>query len=367
MLERGRPLRILALTRYPRLGASSRLRMHQYAGALARDGAEVEFHAFNDDEYLAAYNAGKRVPAWRLARDYLRRLAVLARAGRFDVLWIQRELFPFLPALGERALALLGVPYVVDYDDATFHAYDQHASGAVRALLGRKIDAVMRHAALVLAGNDYLAERARLAGAPWVEIVPTVVDASAYPVRDPANDVPVIGWIGSPSTRRHLALVEPALVALRASGHAFRVRTVGATPPFATFAGSESVEWREDAEADECAGFDIGVMPLHDAPFERGKCGYKLVQYMAAARPVVASPVGVNRELVHHGGNGFLAADDGQWLDALRRLLEDDALRRRMGAQGRARVEADFDLAGTGPRVSALLHSVAARPSPVHA
>jgi hypothetical protein len=103
---------------------------------------------------------------------------------------------------------------------------------------------------------------------------------------------------------------------------------------------------------------DIGIMPLTDTPWSRGKCGYKLIQYMACGLPVVASPVGVNTHIVEHGVNGFLAASDAEWRDALYKLARDPGLRQKMGTAGRLKVETDYSLAAWGPRVAAMLSHV---------
>ena len=172
-------MKLLVLSRYDRLGASSRLRMLQYLPALARAGIEADIVPFFDNAYLEALYAGRRLPL-ATAGYYLRRMNHLLRAGRRDAIWLEKELLPWLPWGVERRLLPRGVPLVSDYDDAVFHRYDLHRRRPVRRLLGRKIDGVMAGSALVMAGNAYLAERARAAGAPKVEIVPTVVDAAAY-------------------------------------------------------------------------------------------------------------------------------------------------------------------------------------------
>ena len=121
----------------------------------------------------------------------------------------------------------------------------------------------------------------------------------------------------------------------------------------------ESVPWTEQTEVASVASFDIGIMPLVDESFERGKCGYKLIQYMACGLPVVASPVGVNRQIVEHGVNGFLAETPAQWEQALHTLLADAGLRQRMGSAGRRKVEAQYCLQVTGPKLASLLKTAA--------
>ncbi|GAB3473388.1 glycosyltransferase family 4 protein [Azotobacter salinestris] len=337
-------MKILLLTRYPRTGASSRLRTLQYLPHLQAAGHEVRVQSLFDEAYLESlYRYGRRSPG-RTAALYLRRLAALARAGDHDLLWIEKELFPYLPAWVERQL---GTPWIVDYDDAVFHSYDQARNPLVRRLLGGKIDAVMRSASGVIAGNHYLAERARAAGAARVTVIPTVVDQARYQPRIVAPAAhPVIGWIGSPSTQKYLLDIrEPLQQACRRYGA--HLLLVGATAEIrACLPGIEiQIEpWSEAREAALIRRMDVGIMPLPDGPWERGKCGYKLIQYMACAVPLVASSTGANREIVEHSGAGLLADSGDAWHDALSRLLTSASERERLGRAGRQAVENRYSL-----------------------
>lgn len=350
-------MRILLLSRYSRLGASSRVRFFQYLPLLESNGWQVNVSPLFSDRYLQAlYSSQFR--GIQVIAGYWRRVRALVRARRYDLIWIEKEAFPFMPALAEWLLAKIGVPFVVDYDDASFHRYDNHRSWLIRSLLGRKIDAVMRHAALVVAGNEYLAGRARAAGARRVEIVPTVVDLARYKPAQPDEHVPlVIGWIGSPSTAHYLAAVAPVMELLSLE---FGVRfvAVGISEESMSDLPVEAKPWSEEGEVQSIQEFDIGIMPVPDSPFERGKCGYKLIQYMACGLPVVASPVGVNKQIVVHGANGFLADDLDQWEQALRELLSDHDLRRRMGSYGRERMEKWYSLQVQAPRLQMLMRGV---------
>lgn len=350
-------MKVLLLSRYGRLGASSRLRSYQFLPLLAAHGVDVQPSALFDDDYVAALYRGER-PLPLILRGFARRVAALCNARAYDACWVEKELLPWLPAWLERALVPPDMPLVVDYDDAIFHQYDRHRSRVVRRLLGHKIDAVMRRAALVLAGNDYLATRARAAGAPRVEMVPTVVDVARYASPPPApRHRCTVGWIGNPGTARYLALIAPVLRAL-AQRADVRLVAIGANPEQVAGLPIEVRPWSEATEVAELQAIDVGIMPLPDEPFERGKCGYKLIQYMACGRPVVASPVGVNAAIVRDGVNGFLAADEAQWLAALTALADDPDRRVRMGAAGRADACARFSLHAAAPRVAALMHGV---------
>lgn len=347
-------MKILLLSRYDRLGASSRVRSLQYLSFLESRGWEVDVCPLFSDRYLQALYSAQ--PRWsQVIFGYLGRVRVLLRPKNYDLFWIEKELFPFMPAFVEYLFAKTSVPYVVDYDDALFHRYDKHRSRFIQSVFGRKIDIVMRHAASVVVGNEYLAERARDAGARRVEIIPTVVDLTRYQVVAPASHPQlVVGWIGSPSTSHYLLTLENVFVSLV---NKFDVRfvAVGSSEEQLQGLPIETWHWSEKSEVQAIQSFDIGIMPLTDSPWERGKCGYKLIQYMACGVPVVASPVGVNGQIVDHGVNGFLAQELHEWEQALGRLLNDQELRRRMGSKGRERVESWYSLQVQAPRLEDLL------------
>ncbi|AWJ85522.1 glycosyl transferase, group 1 (plasmid) [Azospirillum sp. TSH58] len=350
-------MRILLLSRYGPRGPSSRLRHYQFLPALAEAGMSVAVAPLLPDSYLEALYAGRQRPLRSIVGAYVSRIRQMASARSFDLLWIEKELLPWIPYGAERWILESAPPYIVDFDDAWFHHYDRNRWPLVRRLLGSKLDRVMQHAALVTVGNGYLAKRAESAGARSIATLPTVVDLTRYPAAPhQAGGLPAVGWIGSPITDHYLGLVEEPLRRM-VMGNEARLCLVGATPAALSGLPADRHEWREDTETSRIAAFDIGIMPLADTPWERGKCGYKLIQYMACGKPVVASPVGVNRDIVEHGVNGFLAETPEEWTSALRRLANDPDLRRRLGVAGRAKVEQHYSLAGTAPRLAELLRA----------
>lgn len=354
-------INLTILSRYSRLGASSRLRTMQYLPALRAAGLEVTVASFFDDAYLQQLYAGQRSRRGMLG-FYKDRFGQCRAARQADVIWVEKEALPWLPWAVERLVLPRGVPFVADYDDAIFHRYDLHRNPVVRAVLGQKIDQVMRGAALVTAGNAYLAERAKAAGASAIEIIPTVVDAEAYQPRStPASDNRLrVGWIGTPQTWATYVSPRMGFFQTVAEEHRAMFRLVGARLSAAAEGAFEYLPWTEASEISAIQGMDIGIMPLTDTPWERGKCGYKLIQYMACGLPVIASPVGVNREIVEPGVNGFLASSETEWRDALAALLRDPDLRRRMGEAGRQRVRETYSNQAQGPRVARLLTDIAA-------
>ncbi|OBA00460.1 glycosyltransferase family 4 protein [Halomonas sp. G11] len=352
-------MKVLLLSRYGVLGASSRVRFLQYLPYFYSQGLEITIKPLLSDTYLQnLYNGGSR---WReVLKGYTTRIFALLSARRFDVIIIEKELFPFMPAIAERFLRLIGVSYIVDYDDALFHRYDCHSNPWIRRLLGKKIDSVMRQASCVIAGNNYLAERARRVGARRVEIIPTVVDAERYhPKQKSGIKMPIIGWIGTPQTSRYLQPLLPVLESIK-SEVPLRFVAIGANPE--DFEGTlvETWPWSEDTEVESLQQFDVGVMPLMDSPWERGKCGYKLIQYMACGVPVVASPVGVNVEIVKPGENGLLASSIEEWGHALRQLLQEEpSMRKQMGAAGHALVKDRYSLQAQAPKLLKIIYEAA--------
>ncbi len=357
-------LRLLALTRYSRLGASSRVRLLQFVPGLGEQNIQVEVVPLLEDEYLRRRYAGARRPWLTIATGYVRRILRALAAGRHDLIWIQQEALPGLPAVVESAL--IRGRYVVDCDDAWFHAYDRHPSPVVRALLAHKIDRVMQRSAVVIAGNRYIAERAARAGAPRIERLPSVVDVRRYPVKDYRSAEVgsagprrfVVGWIGSPSTVKYLQLVAPALEQVGQRVPTV-LRVVGATAPTLQNVQVESLPWSEKEEGQRISEFDVGIMPLFDGPWEQGKCGYKLIQYMACALPVVGSNVGVNCEIVEHGRQGYLAESTAEWAKHLLALSRDAKLREELGRTARERVTERYSHAAILPRLASILRSAA--------
>lgn len=352
--------RLLFLTKYARNGASSRYRSYQYLPYFENAGFDCTVSPLFDNDYLEyKYRLGKA----RLSdvmKAFMRRCKALLNAGRYDLVVIEKEVLPYFPALPERWLNRRRIPYVVDYDDALFHQYDSNSRTWVRQLLGKKIARVMNGARLVTAGNRYLADYARSSGAEYVATVPTVIDLERYPeqlVGNQENSVFTVGWIGSPATAKYVEEIGPALAAFCADGKG-RVRLIGSGKVDLPDVPYEVIPWVEGDEVAQLQQLDAGIMPLLDSPWERGKCGFKLIQYMACGLPVVASPVGVNTEIVVDGENGFLASNQEEWIRALNRLRNDRELRRSMGAAGRDVVEERFSLQVTAPRLECLMHDI---------
>lgn len=335
-------LKILFFPKYTRLGASSRLRTYQYTPYLEEQGIKCEYSPLFDDKYLQRLYQKKRSNKLSIIIAYLNRLLKLLTIPRYDLIVIEKELFPYLPAFAEQVLSLLKIKYVVDYDDAIFHNYDLHSNKLVRTLLGRKIAQVMKGSTLVVVGNAYLENYAQRAGARQITVIPTVIDTDSYTVKScEEQDNVIIGWIGSPVTLKYVRNIVPVLKEL-SSSYPLKLHIIGGKSGVGFEGHEEVLDWSETTEASLIKQFDIGIMPLNDDAWEKGKCGYKLIQYMGCGLPVVGSPVGVNEEIIRDGVNGYKAADLESWKKSLEALVTDKELRKTLGKQGRELVEEKY-------------------------
>lgn len=345
--------KILAFSRYDDLGPSSRLRMLQYEPYLDEHGYELVHEPLFSNTYLdQLFNKDKK--SWvEIAKGYLNRMLNCLHTSRYEMVWLEKELFPMLPAFFEKRIK---VPLIVDYDDAVFHNYDLNGNLLFRKLLGDKIDKVMSAADCVIAGNSYLGDRARRVGAENIEIIPTVVDLDRY--KDCSSDSSnlkkekdvIIGWIGSPSTAKYLEKVIEPLKKLQQK-YSVGIVIVGADTVVLPGLDYITLTWSESREVELIDSLDIGIMPLDDTPWSRGKCGYKLIQYMACGKAVVASPVGMNTEIVDEGVNGYLSETNEEWYNHLEKLIVNDTSRHEMGNKGFQKVEQKYQLEVTAPQI----------------
>jgi glycosyltransferase involved in cell wall biosynthesis len=359
-------MRILAVV--PSLYNTSpgqRFRIEQWAPRLRAHGIDVEFAPFEDAAlHDVLHQPGRSVEkAMQIGRALARRVSVVAHARRFDAVYLFREAALLGPAVLERWMGRR-LPVVFDFDDAIFERYRSPTNGYFSWLkFPGKTAATCRLSGHVIVGNPYLADYARQFSRS-VTIVPTTIDTDIYrPSPAAARRVTVIGWSGSHSTVRHLRTLDAALRRL-ARRLAFQLRVIGAPGYSLDGVDVELRPWRADTEVADFTGVDVGIMPLPDDRWSRGKCGLKALQYMALGIPAVCSPVGVNRDIISHGQNGLLAASTDDWVAELERLLASDALRQRLGAAGRATVEARYSAAAQIPVVRRVFEqAVARRPS----
>lgn len=350
-------MRILALTKYDARAASTRQRLLQFIPYLECHGVQIEVAPLLDDEYLTKFANGGRSSFSSIAVAYFRRLEAILRVPSFDAVWIQYEAFPYLPSIFEQVVGVFDRPIICDYDDAIFHQYDASKNKFIRGVLGTKLVPLLRRASLCICGNEYI-EKYVAEYCPNTIVVPTIVDTDLYkPIaRDPDRSL-TVGWIGSPSTWNYVEPLLPEILpSITEAGG--KLRVVGAGPRARGIMGIEAIDWTEETEVSEVQSFNIGIMPLPDEQWARGKCGYKLIQYMACGIPVIASPVGVNVDIVADGANGFLARSPQEWRTALNRLLADGSLRQQLGENGRHTVVDRYSLHSQRQRLLAALSSL---------
>lgn len=322
--------------------ASARFRVRQYLPALARGGISV------DEMYSRFSNSPPRQkwlrPLWGCAT-----LADMApkvlRSHRCDVVLMQREILSTFVTLEP----LTRKPRVLDVDDAIFLYRNGTAARRLAGLSDR-----------VICGNNYLAN--------WfsqyngdITIIPTAVDTARYAPRPECRSRDgsiVIGWIGTAGNLPYLYGIEEALAAVMRVNPRVRVRVVcDLRPAFRHLAADrcEFVKWSEQVEVASIQGMDIGVMPLEDSHWARGKCSFKMLQYMSCGVPVVVSPVGMNADVLALDEVGLGASSVAQWSEALLALVDGEALRARMGAAGRRVVQQSYSIDVLAPRLAQCL------------
>ncbi len=297
---------------------------------------------------------GVRLALEALPKSLLGRLRLYRRAADFGGVVLQRTLLPRaeLAALRRTAKCL-----VFDYDDAVWMRDSYHPRGPASRKRARRFARTVGAADVILAGNGFLAENARHTPAT-VAVVPTVVDSGAYPaaVHTRRGGDCLLTWVGTSSTLQGLALASEHFRAAAARLPGLTLRVVCNRPaelPIRT----EFVPWDAATEARDLSRCDIGVSWVPDDGWSRGKCGLKLVQYLAAGLPAVTNPVGVHGEIVPPGW-GTLATTPSEWADAVGRLALDPSLRQQLGDLGRARVRDSYSLAAAASIWAATLAKV---------
>lgn len=323
--------------------AAFRVRLELPGRGLVAHGVELRLLPLFTDSEAPRFRDGSlavKVSALAGARRCLRREL---RAADADTVLVQRHVDLAPPLSLERA-AVRGRRLIYDVDDAIWLSGRQSGGHPLGTLKGarRKVRWLAERASHSIAGNEILAEHLASYGGGPITVVPSLVDPAASEMRRHEQGEEVtLGWIGSPTTASYLRGATPALKRFAAtSARPVRLLVVGGRAPSLAAARVEEWAWSPAAERRALAEIDIGLMPLVDTPWTRGKCAYKALQYMASGIPAVVDAVGISAATV--AGAGFAATGTDQWVEALQSLADDASLRNRLGAAGRARVEAEF-------------------------
>ncbi|MDE2579755.1 MAG: glycosyltransferase family 4 protein [Hyphomicrobiales bacterium] len=350
-------IKALGFTLYGKKAASRRYRLDQYVAELAALGVDLQIDGLLDDEYLEQTYNGRKFSKLKLARAYAARIGRMRKLRDYDVCIVSGELFPLMP--GQIEAAMLPIPYIYDFGDAHFIKYRQARFRYAPSIIADKFDHFIARAAAVTAGNHHLVSYAR----KWngnAHFLPTVVPMQRYsqaPQRDPSRFT--IGWIGSPSTASYLKMLHGPLARIGAEGPTRFIVMGGHCDPIPNVE-VVNLHWSEEAEIDVINTFDVGVMPLTDDEWSRGKCAFKMIQYMACGVPALVSPVGANLD-VAQGGRALLASDAREWVANLQLLRDDPLFAMALGAAGRQRIERSYSLEAATPVLANVIRGVVTR------
>ena len=346
---------VAAYPKYSKSGPSSRVRMFQYSEELALGGWELSLYPLMNVEHT---RPPQNHPAWfwRMSIEYARRIRQLRFGRRADLVWVEKELFPYVPSWAEKLLAPK-TPSVIDFDDSQYLQYSRHPVPIVSWLLGQKIERVAKTADLVVVGNGFLARYFEANGVKNTVTIPSGVRGLAtgeitnLPGERGSAETFKIGWIGTPSTFQRYFQPQFANLLKIAEELEGQLAIMGSGLPPRISRNLVLEDWSLEAEKRFLLSLDVGIMPLSDDEWARGKCGLKLLQYMSFSKPVVASAVGVNMEIVYHGVNGFLAAKDEDWISHLTTLKNSPTQALEMGFRGKVRWEENFSVFVTAPMI----------------
>ncbi|HXH18031.1 MAG TPA: glycosyltransferase family 4 protein [Chitinophagales bacterium] len=347
-------MKVLFLVPYPVGEApSQRFRFEQYFELMRKKGIHFDVSPFLDKEaWNILYDPGKFIAKFfGIVRGFFRRVKDVLRSRSYDYVFIHREAAPLGPPLFEWLLAKVFTRKIIyDFDDAIWLPNVSESNRFFSKIKWyHKVSSICRWSYLISCGNGYLREYALLFNQNVV-VNPTVVDTDNHynQLKEHRRGKTVIGWTGTHTTVRYLDDVLPVLKKLEEESDV-EIRIISNAPPSLPLTKLKFIPWNKASEIDDLLSFDIGIMPLPDEEWTRGKCGFKLIQYLSLGIPAVASPVGINPEILDDGINGYLCVTHDQWLKALRELLEHPEKRQRFGENGREKIIAHFSAGANAP------------------
>ena len=340
-------MKVLFWVPYPTEGASNRYRVEQFLPYLKQAGIKYTLHPFwSSAAFEVLYKEGRYLKKMCFFfKGALFRISDILGIDKYDVVFIHREAFSVGGVFLEGILSALKKPFIFDFDDAIFlPSSSRHNSFMEKLKNPQKITKIIRLSSSVIAGNAYLADFA-LRYNPNVSIIPTCIDTDRYYPEQPRhNEEVTIGWIGSVTTLNFLKILEKVFIRLSERFPQVKFKIIGGIFSINGLSNITSIPWSMESEMEELKSFDIGIMPMPDNEWTRGKCGFKAILYMSMAIPCVCSAVGVNKEIIVDGKNGFLAETEEDWLNKLSLLIEDSHLRKRIGDEGRSAVQERYSV-----------------------
>ncbi|MFY0599360.1 MAG: glycosyltransferase [Cyclobacteriaceae bacterium] len=345
-------MKVLILAPYPLYKApSQRFRFEHFSKFMKDAEINCNFHSFiSSKDWNNLYSKGKSIDKMLfMLKGFWSRVSILFDIKKYSYVLIHRELTPFAPPIFEWIIAKVFKKKIIyDFDDAIWLADPNGENWIWKALKWRsKVSAICKWSWKVSAGNEYLADFARQY-CSQVEIFPTIVDTgvhspNAQAHKHPITQSPIIGWTGSHSTLFYLNELLPVLLELE-NDTEFEFLVIANKNPELPLKGFRFLPWNKETEIEDLSQIDIGVMPLEDNEWAKGKCGFKLIQYLSLEIPAVASPVGVNDQIVLDGKTGYLASSPSEWKEKLLSLIEDCELRKQIGIEGRKLIEEKYSV-----------------------
>ena len=308
--------KITVYLRYGTRSASVRQRILEYEKKLNDNNIFLEKKILLNNKYFIEKIINQKILFFTIFFSVIKRIFQIIFQKKVDLILIQGgELLPYLPNILERIIVWKKIPYIVDIDDAFFSRYNDSKSLLINFFLKNKFSFIFKNSVQVFAGSKYLMDSALHFGAKSVVEIPTGVNCFKYDQLSlkKKNNLFSIIWIGSPSTTKCIVDILPALKKVCLDKKTL-IRLVGAKEIQTDFLPLESFQWSELDEVPLISECHLGIMPLTENPWEKGKCGFKIIQYFACGLPVIASPIGANNHIVDHGVNGFLANNIDEWV-----------------------------------------------------
>ena len=327
----------------PNRSPNQRFRFEQYLHYLQEHGFECRIsYLISEADDAKFYSKGNYISKlFILLKSFVIRTKNVLSAKDYDIIFIVREALMTRHTLFERLFAKSGAKLVFDFDDAIWLPAISDANRSLSWLKNpSKTSKIIRLCDMVFAGNRYLADYASQFNSN-VKLIPTTIDTDVFKrIAVKKDDSKIcIGWSGSFSTIEHFNYGIPALKAIKAKyGEKVYFKVVGDANYQNKELGIQGIAWSREDEIALISSFDIGIMPLPDNEWTKGKCGFKGLMYMAFEVPAIMSPVGVNKEIIQDGINGFLADTTEEWIQKLSLLIESEELRKKLGLAGRATV-----------------------------